>query len=56
MNLPTFIAAICVIALLYFPARYLIRTHGCGCTGCAGCSECGRCGRCPGGAADKAKL
>jgi len=49
MNLPTFVAALAVAVLLYFPARYLWRTRGQGCTGCgSGCESCGGCSRCGG--------
>ncbi|MBP3835800.1 MAG: hypothetical protein J6E31_01745 [Pyramidobacter sp.] len=46
MNLPTCVAALAVAVLMYFPARYLWRTRGQGCTGCSGCGSCNRCGHC----------
>ena len=40
MNLPTAIAGLCVILIVFFPVRSLLRNRG---HSCSCCDQCGKC-------------
>ena len=42
MNLPTVIAGLCVLLIVFFPVRALLKNHG---RSCSCCDKCGRCGQ-----------